>query len=756
MSESAGLVGARKLLKRLRDIMAAGGPAQARLDQIVRLIAAELVAEVCSIYVMRAGEVLELFATEGLKREAVHRTRLRLGEGLVGDIAAHAQPGNFPDAQHHPKFAYRPETGEEIYHSLVGVPILRDGRVLGVLVVQNRTQRLYDDEEVETLETVAMVLAEMLATGELVSPAELAPTDGIALLPLRLEGVRLNGGVAIGRAVLHHRRIQIREVVAEDPHVELARLDEALASLRSALEALAASPDMAPHGEHREVLETYRMVAGDRGWLRRMREAILTGLSAEAAVQRVQNDMRARMAQVSDPFFRERFAELGDLTNRLLLLLGAVDEQPKLPETPEEIVVVARELSPTELLDYDRRTLKGLVLEDGAPTSHVVIIARALDIPVVGRVREAFSKIDTLDPIIIDGDRGVVYLRPAEDVQQSFSESVRLSSARVAAYAAARDLPATSLDGVHVRLHINAGLLIDMPHLHESGADGIGLYRTELLFMVRRSFPSVAEQTHVYARVLDLARGKPVVFRTLDIGGDKALPYLPDEAEENPAMGWRAIRVGLDRPAMLRQQLRALIRAAAGRELHLMFPMIAEVDEFDRARAVLALELERERALGGAVPSKLRVGAMLEVPSLVYQLPQLLARADFISIGSNDLLQFHFAVDRNNPRLAERYDLLSPSALTMMRRIIIGCAKLGVEVSLCGEAGSQPLEAMALIGLGLRSFSVASPAIGAVKLMVRSLEVGPLAAYLVALLGQSDHSLRKKLKDYASDHGIAI
>ncbi|HUI16102.1 MAG TPA: phosphoenolpyruvate--protein phosphotransferase, partial [Alphaproteobacteria bacterium] len=598
--------------------------------------------------------------------------------------------------------------------------------------------------------------AEMLTAGELISSAELAPTDGIALLPLRLEGVRINAGVAIGRAVLHHRRIQIRQVVAEDPKVELVRLDEALIGLRSALDRLAASPDMAQQGEHREVLETYRMVAGDRGWLRRMREAIQTGLSAEAAVQRVQNDMRVRMAQVTDPFFRERLTELDDLTNRLLLLLGAVDAETELPETSEGIIVVARDMSPTALLDYDRRTLKGLVLEDGAPTSHVAIIARALDIPVVGRVGQAFSKIDALDQVVVDGDRGVVYLRPGEDVQQSFSESVRLSSARAAAYAAARELPAVSRDGVHVRLHINAGLLIDMPHLEESGADGIGLYRTELLFMVRRSFPSVAEQTNVYGRVLDLARGKPVVFRTLDIGGDKALPYLPEESEENPAMGWRAIRVGLDRPSMLRQQLRALIRAAAGRELYVMFPMIAEVDEFERARAILALELERERALDAAPPAILRVGAMLEVPSLVYQLPQLLARADFISIGSNDLLQFHFAVDRNNPRLAERYDLLSPSALTMMRRIIIGCAKLGVEVSLCGEAGSHPLEAMALIGLGLRSFSVAPSAIGAVKMMLRSLEVAPLAGYLEALIGQADHSLRKKLKDYAADHGIAI
>ena len=756
MAETAGWVGARRLLRRLRDIMAAGGPAQARLDQIVRVIAADLVAEVCSIYVMRAGEVLELFATEGLKREAVHRTRLRVGEGLVGDIAAYARPLNLADAQNHPKFAYRPETGEEIYHSLIGVPILRDGRTLGVLVVQNRTQRQYTDEEVETLETVTMVLAEMLATGELVHPGELAPTDGIAVLPVRLEGMRINGGIGIGRAVLHHRRILIREVVAENPQAELARLDMALASLKSALDDMIASPEMAGQGEYREILETYRMVAGDRGWGRRIREAVLTGLSAQAAVQKVQNDTRTRMAQMSDPFFRERLGEFDELTNRLLLNLGAEDDRPKMAELPEEIVVVARELGPAELLDYDRRRLKGLILEEGAPTSHVAIIARALDIPVVGRVRDAFNKIDMFDPVILDGEHAAVFVRPGEDVVESFTENVARRTERIAGYAAARDLPAITRDGERVSLFLNAGLLIDMPHLDETAADGIGLYRTELPFMVRSSFPSIGEQTHIYSRVLDLARGKPVIFRTLDIGGDKALPYLPENEEENPAMGWRAIRIGLDQPAMLRQQLRALIRAASGRDLHIMFPMIADVAEFKTAREILELELEHERICGTALPSALRVGAMLEIPSLVFQLPALLAHVDFISIGSNDLLQFLFAVDRTNQRLADRYDVLSPAALALFRRIVVGCAKGGVDVGICGEAGSRPLEAMALIGLGLRSLSLSAPAIGPVKTMIRSLEVRPLTTYLETILDLPQPSLREKLRSYAVDHGIVI
>jgi phosphotransferase system, enzyme I, PtsP len=756
MQDLGGWVGARGLLRQLRDIMAGGGLAQARLDRIVRVIAADLVAEVCSIYVLRAGEVLELFATEGLKPEAVHRTRLRVGEGLVGDVAAHARPLALADAQSHPNFAYRPETGEEIYHSLVGVPILRESRVLGVLVVQNRTQRHYNEEEIETLETVAMVLAEMLATGELVSSEEIAPADGIALLPLRLEGMRINGGIAIGRAVLHHRRVAVSRVLAKDPAAELVRLDEAIARLHSELDAMLDATDIPRHGEHREILETYRMIADDRGWARRIREAVLTGLSAEAAVQKVQNDSRARMAQVTDPFFRERLSEMQDLSNRLLLQLGARDEQAPPAELPSDIVVIARDMSPAELLDFDRTRLRALVLEEGAPTSHVAIVAHALDIPVVGRVRNAFSRLDMFDPVVVDGDRGLVYVRPGEDVLGVFAESMRISVAREATYVAARALPAVTLEGERVRLYLNAGLLIDVPHLHDTGADGIGLYRTEIPFMVRSSFPSVDEQAQIYGRVLDLAEGKPVMFRTLDIGGDKALPYLEDSGEENPAMGWRAIRIALDRPAFLRQQLRALIRAANGRDLHIMFPMIAEVAELDQARAVLELELERGKARGVPSPAKVRVGAMLEVPALIWQLPALLRRVDFLSIGSNDLMQFMFATDRTNPRLSDRYDLLSPAVLSMLRDLIQRCAAAEVDLSLCGEAASRPLEAMTMIGLGLRNLSLSPPAFGAVKLMTRSLAAGPLAEYLTSLCDLADHSLREKLRAYAKDHGVLI
>ncbi len=757
MVQAPALTASRRLLRHLRDVMAGGGSGQERLNQIVRIVAREMVAEVCSVYVRRAGEVLELFATEGLNPDAVHRTRLIVGEGLVGNIAAYARPLALADAQAHPQFAYRPETGEEIYHSLAGVPILRGGRVVGVLIVQNRTRRHYTEEEIETLQIIAMVLAELIASGELISPTEIAQTDGIAMLPLRLEGVQISRGAGIGRAVFHHRNVAIREVVAEDPEAELARLDDALDGMRRSLDRLFTAADIGEQGEHLEILEAYRMFAEDEGWIRRIREAVATGLTAAAAVERVQSETRARLSQVTDPYLRERLHDLEDLANRLLQhLAGDRDEEEMREALAVDHIVVARNMGPAELLEYDRRYLKGVVLEEGSPTSHAAIVARALDIPVVGRVDGIVEKVDPSDTVIVDGDHGEIFVRPGEDVVHAFRREVRRRQRRQAAYAALRDQPAVTLDGVAITLNMNAGLLIDMPYLHSAGADGVGLYRTEIPFMVQADFPDVEEQTKFYRRVVELAEGKPVTFRTLDIGGDKLLPFLGGQNEENPAMGWRSIRIALDRPAMLRQQLRALIRATAGGELRVMFPMVAEVSEFSAARHLLDRELARERAAGAPTPEAIRVGAMLEVPSLAWQLDALSRRIDFLSVGSNDLLQFLFASDRSNPRLAERYDALSPLVLGFLRAVIERCRALRIPLSLCGDMASRPLEAMALIGLGFREISAAAPAIGAIKSMVRTIKAAPLAEYVAALRQLPDHSVRGRLRAYAHDHGVLI
>jgi phosphotransferase system enzyme I (PtsP) len=700
---------------------------------------------------MRPGEVLELFATEGLKLEAVHRTRLRVGEGLVGDIASHARPLALADAQSHPNFAYRPETGEEIYKSLMGVPILRGGRVVGVLVVQNRKARHYTEEEIEALETIAMVVAELVASGELVPRNETRPSEGIGLLPTRLSGIILCPGLAIGRAVLHNPRPTLAEIVAENPARERERLSVALTGMHRALDDLLERAEFDGGGEHRDILEAYRMFAQDRGWLERLDEAIAGGLSAEGAVLKVQNDARARMAQVVDPYLRERLADLDDLAERLLRHLAG---GPSTIVLPEKAVLIARSLGPAELLELDRKRLRALVLEEGSPTSHVAIVARALDLPVVGRVEGAFGRVESGDRVIVDADNGQLFVRPGEDVEEKVAQSMALKARRRASFAAIRDLPAVSRDGVAVSLAMNAGLLIDMQHLVVSGADGIGLYRTEIAFMVRDRFPDVVQQTEFYARVYEQAAGRPVVFRTLDVGGDKVLPYWPRAGEENPALGWRALRIALDLPTLLRQQTRALITAAAGRPLQLMFPMIASAAEFAAARRIVGLEVERTRRRGLPVPTPLKVGAMLEVPSLVWQLPALLSQADFVSVGSNDLAQYLFASDRGNPRLAERYDPLSPAMLAVLAEVARQCAAAGRPVAVCGEMAGRPLEAMALLGLGFRRLSMSPSALGPVKTMLRSLDIGALETYVQDKLLAPQASLRRELLSYARDHGI--
>jgi phosphotransferase system, enzyme I, PtsP len=757
MTEAGGSIsGTRRLLRRLRDIMAGSGTPQERLDRIVRIVAAEMVAEVCSAYVMRAGEVLELFATEGLRPEAVHRTRLRIGEGLVGVIAATARPLALADAQSHPDFAYRPETGEEIYHSLMGVPILRGGRVLGVLVVQNRSLRHYTEDEIEVLQTIAMVVAELAATGELVNPLEIAQSRGGGLLPLRLVGIRLNPGLAIAPAVLHEPRLLIRQLVAEDVEGELKRLRHGITAMRSAIDELVATSRGLGTGEHRDVLETYRMFAADRGWVARIADAIRSGLTAEAAVQKIRDETRTRMMEVSDPYLRERLLDLEDLANRLQQHLSGRPPSAAAADLPPEFVLIARAMGPAELMDYAHRRIVGLVLEEGSPTAHVAIVARALDIPVVGRVEDAASRIEAGDIVIVDGDHAQVMVRPSEDIHQSVAATVEAQARRRAIYDSLRSAASVTRDGIQIKLLLNAGLLIDLPQLRATGAEGIGLFRTEIPFMVRDSFPGVEDQTEFYRSVFEQAERSTVVFRTLDIGGDKVLPYLAHAVEDNPAMGWRAIRIGLDRPAMLRQQLRALIRAAETRPLFVKFPMIAEIAELERARAILDMELARATKEGRVLPAVIKIGVMLEVPSLLWQLPALCERIDFLSIGTNDLVQFLFACDRGNPRLADRYDPLSMPMLALFREVIARTGDARVPLSMCGEMAGNPIEAMALIALGFRTLSMAAPAIGPVKMMIRSLDAAAVAAFLDEIACRPDHSLRPRLEAYARDHNIAL
>ena len=731
----------RKLLRRLRDTLAEPGEGQERLDRITHLIADSMRTEVCSIYLFRDPETLELCATEGLKPEAVHQTRMRLGEGLVGRVARTARPVNTGNAPAERGFRYMPETGEELFSSFLGVPIQRLGEKLGVLVVQSKEARQFSDDEVYALEVVAMVVAEMTELGAFVG--EGAAMSARHKRPVSFRGACGQEGAAEGRVWLHEPRVVVTNPVADDPVVELARLNKAMAELRLSVDDLLANAAGGVEPEHREVLETYRMFANSKGWMRRMEEDIARGLSAEAAVEKEQSSARARMAQVPDAYLRDRLHDLDDISNRLLRLLtgqgratGAV-----LPENP---ILVARNIGPGELLEYGR-ALKGVVLEEGSVGSHAAIVARALAIPLVINAEGVTTEALNGDAVLVDGDQGLVHLRPEENVATAFRDKVAMAAKAQERYASIRDLPAQSLCGEVVTLEMNAGLMADLPSLAGSGAEGVGLFRTELQFLIRNQVPKRGELAALYSRVMDAAKGRRVVFRTLDIGSDKVLPYMKRPEEPNPALGWRAIRVGLDKPGVMRMQLQALIRAAGGRPLSVMFPFVAEADEFFAARQHVLDEIEREQRLGHVLPAKTEIGAMLETPSLAFAPARVFETADFLSIGGNDLKQFFFAADRENELVRRRYDTLNTSYLGFIEQIVARCQASGTPLSFCGEDAGRPVEAVALAAMGLRALSMRPASIGPVKHVLRRVSLKAARAVIEAAREAGETSARPAL-----------
>jgi phosphotransferase system, enzyme I, PtsP len=767
----------RRLLSRLRQVMASDA---APLGELARLLAAELVSEVCSIYVMRPGEILELAATHGLNPLAVGRTRLRVGEGIVGLCAATQAVLNLPDAQNHPAFAYRAETGEESFASMIAVPVRRAGRMVGVLAAQNRNPRQFTEDEVDVLETVTMLLAELLAAGGAADGAE----EGVAAtVPRVFAGSALAGGIAIGPVLVHGGHPSVHRLLADDPAAELRRLHTAAERMQRGLDELIAAripsatstqSDAAQSGPiqsgptqsgsgtsgsdgaaSREVLAAFRLVAADAGWLRRVGEVIHSGVTAEAAVARVAGEVRDRMRRISDPYLRERLADLDELAGRLLsILVGHVPAEP----VPPGAILLARRLGPADLLDWHARGVAGVVIEEASPAGHAAIVARAIGLPALGGARGVVDAARSGDQAVLDADEGRLILRPDADVRQVYARALEARTARQAGWAVLRDRPAVTADGTDITLMLNVGLALELDQLDRTGAAGIGLYRSEIAMLARGAVADVAEQAATYARVLDAAAGRPVLFRTLDLGADKILPGGAPTEEENPAMGWRSLRIGLDRPAVLRRQLRALLLAAGGRDLAVMFPMVATVAEFRAARHLLEAEARRVRP----APRNLRVGTMLEVPALMWQLPELLAEVDFLSIGSNDLLQFTFAADRGTPALANRYDLLSQPMFDVLEQVVCAARAArdgaGVPVSLCGEAAGRPLEALALVGLGITALSMPASGILPVKAMLAQLDLVSFRPVLTSIRrgGAGAASLREPIAAWAREHGLPI
>ncbi|WP_448662977.1 phosphoenolpyruvate--protein phosphotransferase [Sphingomonas sp. CJ20] len=749
---------AREILTRLHDVMARRLPAQSKLNSVVEIIGSTLNSEVCSIYLLREG-VLELYATRGLKQEAVHVTKLALGEGLVGTIAANVETLNLDEATSHPNFVHNPETGEERFHSFAGVPIIRRERAVGVLSVQHTDQRRYADVEIEALQTVAMVLSELIANAELIDATGGTSTRLQSTAATRTAGFKLVEGMAKGVAVFHQPRITIEHTVAEDTEAERHRVYAAFDKMREQIERMASQAEFGGGGEHDEVLATYKMFAYDEGWSRRINEAIDSGLTAEAAIERVQQRTRMRMREIDDALLRDRMHDLEDLSNRLIRIVSGQLGTAAQMGLRQDSILIARNLGPAELLEYDRRRLKGVVLEEGSLTAHVTIVARAMGVPVLGRVRDVRKMIAEGDMLLLDVGEESVFVRPTAAMQEAFEAKLALSQKRRAAFARLKGAVPITRDGHRVQVMVNAGLRDDLAALDLTGADGIGLFRTEFQFLVSATLPQREAQRRLYKDVLEAAGDRPVTFRTVDIGGDKALPYLNHDAEgdeENPAMGWRALRLALERDGLMKAQARALIEAAPGRTLNVMFPMVSEPWEFDQARDLFESQRAWLASRGRKMPSEIRYGAMLEVPALAEVLDLLLPKLDFLSIGTNDLTQFLFAADRAHPKLALRYDWLSPSILRFIKRVVNEAQAAGVPVGICGEMGGRPLEAMALIGLGIDRLSITPAAVGPIKAMVRSLDRAALVGTMQTLLADPREPLRAALTAWAAEHSVEL
>jgi len=747
---------ARQILTGLHEVMASRMHAQGKLDRVVEIIGESLNSEVCSIYLLRDG-MLELFATRGLNQSAVHVTRMAIGEGLTGVIAQNVETLNLAEAKAHPDFQYRPETGEEKFHSFAGVPIVYRERAVGALNVQHVEPRRYEEVEIEALQTTAMVLSELIANAELIDEEGAGAFGDSLTVTQTIEGLPLVKGLAAGYAVFHQPRITIDQVMAEDTEAERQRVYRAFDKMREQIDNMASQAEFGVGGEHEEVLQTYKMFAYDEGWSRRINEAIDSGLTAEAAIERVQQHTRMRMREIDDPLLADRMHDLEDLANRLLRIVAGQIGTAASQGLRRDTVLIARNLGPAELLEYDRRKLKGVILEEGSLTAHVVIVARAMGVPVLGRARGIRAMVRDGDEILIDADAGTATLRPSQQISDAFQARFAKSREKQAIYAEMRDVEPFTRCGTRIQVMMNAGLRDDISALAMTGADGVGLFRTEFQFLVSATLPQREKQTRLYRDVLDAAGEKPVIFRTVDIGGDKAVPYLRDgdaEFDENPAMGWRALRLALEREGLLKVQARALLEASAGRSLYVMFPMVSEPWEFDAAKAVFEEQLAHLRKKKKLLPEAIRYGAMLEVPALAEVLDVIVPKLSFLSIGTNDLTQFLFAADRANPKLAERYDWLSPAILRFLNRVSKELVGSGVDLGVCGEMGGRRLEALALLGIGFRRLSITPAAVGPIKELIRKVDLEEISAFMGEQLAAPSPNLRASLKAWADERDI--
>ncbi len=720
------------------------------LTIIVQRIKQIIEADVCSVYLADSNnEHYVLMATEGLQPEAVGQVRLGAGEGLVGLVAKRAEPLNLDDAPSHPRYRYFPISGEEHFHAFLGVPIIHHRDVVGVLVVQ-RHAKTHFDEDIETLLiTMAAQLAGAIAHAEVsgdLASLDNRPDSGDSSRALL--GQPGAPGIAIGEICVMYPFADIRAIPnrqVENVTTEIINFNAAINAVKNDMKALASRLHDKLPTEEQALFDVYSLMLDSESFTGVTRSRIEAGNWAPGALRETIEEHEQVFNQMEDAYLRERVEDIRDLGRRVLMYLQQNKQEVR--EFPPNTVLVGEEITASMLAEVPSQNLCGVISVRGSRTSHVAILARALGIPaVMGATDLPVGRIDGAE-VIADGYSGRVYIKPPEAVRKEYERLGDEEAALSEELLALKDLPSETQDGQHIALYVNTGLLSDLTPTRESGAEGIGLYRTEFPFMVRQRFPGEAEQHEIYRQVLEAFASRPVVLRTLDVGGDKALPYFPIQ-EDNPFLGWRGIRITLDHPEIFLVQVRAMMRASVGlNNLNILLPMISDVSELHDALALIHQSYGEllEDGVDVVMP---KVGVMIEVPSAVYQAGSLSRRVDFLSIGTNDLTQYLLAVDRNNARVAELYDSLHPAVIRAMLQVVESARVHNKPVSVCGEMAGDPAAAILLVGMGIHSLSMNVSSLARVKWVIRNMTQDRAMEILSEVLMMEDvHSIRNYLNN---------
>jgi len=751
----------RRLIRLLKDIMAGTLSSDKKLDYILRFMHAAFAPDTVSLYKINSDVSQEFILVDlkGLKSDVFHKNTLSSEEGILGEIFQLKAPFYRENLLEDPKFnVYGTE-----FKTFLGIPLLRGGKCIGVLFFKHKEKKPFSEEEIEGLETIAITLSEIVAQ----SMSQTYSSSESDIISHKISGISLSQGIGIGKAYFYAPENISHKILSDDPSYEIQRLESALTSFNRTLEeTLNNLSDNLEKNENLQcpldILQSYHMFSQDKGWIQSIQDAIHTGLTAESSLEKVLSEIKYKLLSSQESFAIEFLYDIEDVTHRLLNILVGDKKISSLKNLNIDFILVAKSLGPAELLDYTHPHLKGIILEEGSSTSHVAIIGRALGIPILGWTSHALTQIPEGSNMIVDATSGFAYINPAEFILNAYVQEIEAftiskTTPQKTTLSSSTTLKLSTKNGVPISLLLNAGLSLDLNHLSTFNADGIGLFRTEIPFMLEGEFPDVPTQTRMYKKIFDLAQDKPILFRILDIGGDKPLPYFNHSENGNPLLGWRALRILLDRPSLLKHQIRSLIRAAQGKDLYIMFPMVSEYVEFELAKKIVHQEIEREISFNRATPNSLKCGITLEVPALAWQLPKFIQYVDFVSVGSNDLFQFFFASDRCNPKLYNRYDVLSPGFLSFLKYVLDVCQTHEKPISLCGEMASHPLEALALIAIGFRTLSLNPSCFLSIQKMIQNIDVEHISLFIDPLLSSSDHSLRKKIKRYAHQNlGLSV